>query len=141
MRAGNGRGRKREASRGLGLVEMLVVIAIIGLLVTIALPSMGMLREKGERERNRRNAQQVASLSRAVAALGIAHVLPEALGGAAATARLLREGVVVPSGPMHGERIALPGLGDEEIDAAAPYLKVVFEGGELALEFLKEGAP
>lgn len=67
------------------------------------------------------------------------------MGGVAATARLLREGVIVPEGPMAGEKFVLSGLRDDEIDSISIYLYVEYDRRELRLIFrdpkLQTGAP
>jgi len=74
-------------------------------------------------------------MSGALAALGVAHVIPDSMGGVAATARLLREGVIVPEGPMAGEKFVLSGLRDDEIDSISVYLYVQYDRKELRLIF------
>ena len=122
-------------------MEMLVVIAIIGVIAAMAVPYFGDLRDGVDREKSRRNAQQIVALSTAINGLGIAHVMPDSLGGVQATARLLREGVTVTAGPIQGERIALAGLTDPEIEKAADFLEIVYLADRITLRFLPEGRP
>ena len=122
-------------------MEMIAVVAIVGLITAIALPYFGDLRDGVDREKSRRNAQQIVALSTAVSGLGISHVLPDSLGGVEATARLLREGITVTSGPIAGERIALAGLTDLEIEKAAEFLEIVYLPNKIALRYLPEGQP
>lgn len=126
---------RRSAWRGLSLVEMLVVVAVIGIIAALALPSISNLREVAKKTTAIQNAKSVSQMSGALAALGVAHVIPDSMGGVAATARLLREGVIVPEGPMAGEKFVLTGLNDEEIDYVASYLYVHYDRRELRLIF------
>ena len=64
-------------ARAFGLIEMLEVI---GVLAAITIPYFGKLQAGAEREKDRMNAQNIAALSGAISALGIAHVLPDSLG-------------------------------------------------------------
>jgi len=84
------------------------------------------------RDKSRRNAQQIVALSTAVGGLGISNVLPDSLGGVEATARLLREGITVTSGPITGEHIALAGLTDLEIGKEAEFLEIFYPPNKIA---------
>ncbi len=117
------------------------MVAIIGVLSALALPYFSDLQSGVSKEKNRRNAQQIVALSTAVSGLGIAHVLPDSLGGVEATARLLREGVTVIEGPASGEHIALAGLSDEEITGAADYLEIVYLPNKLSLRYNPGAVP
>lgn len=132
---------KRPRPKAFGLVELIVVIAIIGVIAAIGIPHFSDLRDGVDREKSRRNAQQIVNLSTAINGLGIAHVLPDSLGGVEATARLLREGITVQEGPVAGERIALAGLTDPEITKASEFLEVVYLSDRIVLRFLPEGQP
>ena len=120
---------------GFSLVELLVIIAILGVLTLITLPSIKGVLEQGNEAKVEQNAKNIARLSERLAAIGVAHVLPESLGGIEATVRLLREGVIVPEGPMQGQRFTLNGISDEEITKASLRLKIVYDESELNLEY------
>ena len=121
------------------LVEMLVTIAVIGIISAIAIPVVSNLHEASKETKNLANAKHVEKLSAALASLGVAHVIPESMGGVEATARLLREGVVVPAGPMAGETYMLPGLGDEDITDLSKNLRIQYDMRELRLIFTIDG--
>lgn len=117
------------------LVEMLLVIAVIGVISAIAIPTVSRINESADDAKARVNARNVQSLSEALAAFGVAHVIPDSMGGAEATTRLLREGVVLTEGPMAGTSFVLPGVSDEEVEKIGKYLQVRYDRKELRLIF------
>lgn len=127
--------RKRRQP-GLSLVELLIVVAVIGIIAAIVLPAIGNLRERAKRLATIQNAKNIAQMSQGLAALGVAHVIPDSMGGVPATARLLREGIMVTEGPMAGERFTLSGMNDSEIEDVAEFLVIQYSETELLLYFL-----
>lgn len=127
--------RRRHLQAALSMVELLIVIVVIGIIAAIALPSISNIRGVAKKTTAIQNAKSISQMSSALAALGVAHVIPDSMGGVAATARLLREGVIVPEGPMAGEKFVLTGLNDDEIDYVAEYLYVQYDKKELRLIF------
>ncbi len=125
----------RRQQAGLSLVEVLIVIVVVGIVAALALPSISNIRDVAKRTVAIQNAKSIAQMSQALAALGVAHVIPDSMGGVAATARLLREGIVVPDGPMAGEKFILTGMNDDEIEYVASYLDVQYDRTELRLVF------
>lgn len=115
------------------LVEVLVAVAILGILAASALPVVGKVGEAGARAKALRNAQTIAAVSSALAAVGEAHVLPESLGGALATAMILREGVVVSQGAFAGQLFTIGKLTDQELERAVNHLKIIYDLTELRM--------
>ncbi|MEM1440753.1 MAG: hypothetical protein AAGF67_00320 [Verrucomicrobiota bacterium] len=117
------------------MTELLLIVGIIAIIATVAIPTISRLRDSAKKAAATQNAKNVAQMSEALAALGVAHVIPDSLGGPEATARLLREGVVVPEGPMAGERFILSGMRESEIEETAEYLKIEYGDTYLRLVF------
>ena len=117
------------------MVEVLIVVVVIGIIAAMALPSISNIRGVAKKTTAIQNAKSISQMSGALAALGVAHVIPDSMGGVEATARLLREGVIVPEGPMAGEKFVLTGLNDDEIEQVAYYLYVQYDRRELRLIF------
>lgn len=126
---------RSDISAGFSLVEMLIVIGAIGIIAAIAVPTVSNIRESAKAAATTQNAKQIESMSQALASFGVAHVIPDSMGGVEATARLLREGVIIPEGPMAGERMKLSGMTDGEIEDVADYLYVEYDRTHLRLVF------
>ena len=123
----------RSQQSAFSLTELLMVIAAIGIITAITMPTVSRIYEASKEGADRQNAKQMASVSAALAALGVAHVIPDSMGGVKATARLLREGVIVPEGIMAGELFIIPSLADEDIDGLDRFLAVKYDSRELSL--------
>ena len=123
----------KRAESGMSLVELIISILVLGIVIALAVPLFSGVSEAGKVARDQKNAQQLASVSTALASIGVAHVMPESLGGVEATARLIREGVVVPEGPYQGEEFRLASLSDEDIAGAAEYLELKYHLNEISL--------
>ena len=121
------------------MFEVLLVIIIIGVLAAVAIPiAQGLGRASASK--SKRNAQMAAEVSNNLVSLDVAHVLPESLGGAEATIRLLKLGFKIEDGSMEGLSIGLPNIPDSEIKPASGYLDVVFDEQNLRLEYDAEGS-
>ncbi|MEM7697943.1 MAG: type II secretion system protein [Verrucomicrobiota bacterium] len=130
--------KSKAKIRALSLFEMLVIIAVIGSFAAIVTPMVGSYSEQAKKTVSRQNAKRIERLSQSLAALGVAHVIPESMGGVEATARLLREGVIIPEGSLAGQKFILPGLADEEIERASEFLYIRYDFNELRLVYYDE---
>ncbi|MEO0446967.1 MAG: type II secretion system protein [Verrucomicrobiota bacterium] len=118
---------------GFSLVEVLASISILGILTFLAVISIGRLTDQTDVTKDRANAQHIAQISSALNAMGVAHVLPDSLGGAEATARLLRNGIIVPDGPFAGQTFTIKSLSDHEIAGASNHLTIIFDLQEVRM--------
>ena len=126
------KGKSFGKQSGFSLVEMLVVIAVIGLLAAIAVPQFGKVQGAASESKNQRNAQNAVSLFMTAKVAGhnfVAaatqptsqhHVLQAIAAGAT---------IDDPGTPFHGTHFSLPGLNIDQIYGAQVFLAVV--DGEL----------
>lgn len=61
---------KKALKKGFSLVEMLVVIAVIGIIAAIAVPNIGRINDSATDAKARRNAQNLASIFASAQAAG-----------------------------------------------------------------------
>jgi len=61
---------KKNLKAGFSLVEMLVVIAVIGIMAAIAVPTIGNMTAQAKLNKNKRNAQSAASVWASAQAAG-----------------------------------------------------------------------
>ncbi len=120
---------KLSSTNAFSLVEMLVVIAVIGILAAIAVPNIGRINAAAEDSKDRRNAQQLASVCGAAAAAGYDFVVvgghadgadPATLAGEIATGATIAD----TTSPFNGTFFGVPNLSTDEIATAANYLQI-----------------
>lgn len=106
---------------GFSLMELLLVVALIGILSNIALFALSGTSSKVDAVKNKRNAQTIASLAAAASAAGASFVVA---GDVRATVANLQSGTAPASGVFKNRVFKLQPMEDEQIDGALPYLSV-----------------
>jgi len=117
---------KKNVKAGFSLVEMLVVIAVIGIIAAIAVPTIGSITAQANKNKAKRNAQNLASVYSAALAAGAT------ISGATDTAicDLLIVGVT-GADAFAGTYFQVPNMSDTERDAAVVYLDIDGITGQL----------
>lgn len=116
---------RRVQFQGFSLFEMLVVVALIGIMVAIVLPNIGN-QNAYNAARNRRNAQEITAVCASAQVAGVNFVVP---GDLPATVRNVLVGGSPESGPFKGHRFNAMGLKEEDAMRAIDYLQI--EGSSL----------
>jgi prepilin-type N-terminal cleavage/methylation domain-containing protein len=115
----------KKAQGGFSLVEMLVVIAVIGIIAAIAIPNIGSINDSARKASAQRNAQSIASVLNAAIAAGASTGWTAAIAaGATATAIVdkAEAGISPTDGAFVGKTFTTGEIDNDEERGAASFL-------------------
>jgi prepilin-type N-terminal cleavage/methylation domain-containing protein len=104
---------------GLSLMELLITIAVLAVVMSIAIMALGGVREGAEDQKDKRNAQEIASVAAMANAAGARFIVP---GDEKATIVNLRDGIAPATGAFRGRIFRIPDMHDAEIKGAMRFL-------------------
>ncbi|MEM7600122.1 MAG: prepilin-type N-terminal cleavage/methylation domain-containing protein [Verrucomicrobiota bacterium] len=126
----------RSLKAGFSLVEMLVVIAVIGIIAAIAVPNIGRINDSAKDATYRRNAQNIASVFASAQAAGHDFSAAGTLAETAIITAIITGATISDTdSPFNGTYFGVPGLDStgaiSETDGAAKYLTWNAASGQL----------
>ncbi|MDF1825649.1 MAG: prepilin-type N-terminal cleavage/methylation domain-containing protein [Verrucomicrobiales bacterium] len=113
---------------GFSLVEMLVVIAVIGIIAAIAVPNIGRINDSAKEATARRNAQNFASVAASASAAGLD------FKGNSVNAKMnniIAGAQVTDEGPFKDTWFKIPGVSTTDRNYAAQFLELDANTGQL----------
>lgn len=111
----------KSIQKGFSLVEMLVVIAVIGIIAAIAVPNIGRINDSAKEATARRNAQNIASVFASAQAAGLNFAAASTTPSDIAKA-VVAGAKVTEKGPFENTWFGVPGLTTADQTSALKYL-------------------
>lgn len=123
----------KSRNQGFSLVELLVTVAILGIMALVALPTFGST-EPAKQGVHKQNAQNFASLSFALGAAGVdltgnTNFANPGSDEVKTILRVLVEGVTITKGTLAGRNFKVPHMDEAHIAGASKYIAI--KDGEL----------
>lgn len=107
------------SASGMSLMELLVTIVILGLIMSITVMSLGSTHQAADDQKDKRNAQEIASIAAMATAAGASFIVPD---DEQATIANLRDGIAPATGAFRGRTFRIPNIQDTEIKGAMRFL-------------------
>ena len=121
--------RNLSRHQGFSLLEMLLVIAVIGIISAIGIPALSSMNGMAGDATAKRNAQNLASVFASAIASGVEWNVPQ--GTKAGAIAAVQAGTTSPA----GENFSVEGLSADAVNAAKPFLR--YEDSKLV--YIKAG--
>jgi type IV pilus assembly protein PilA len=117
----------RDFRHGFNLVELVVVVAIMGVIAAVAIPSLSNVSGGARKASSQRNAQHVVTIYEAGAAAGIKWSGSDRNSKVAAVVA----GAQPEDGPFAGRTFTVPNIGGTDLTDTYPYIGLDAASGDL----------
>lgn len=118
--------RRQHQASGFSLFELLMTVALFGIMGSLAITAFGEQSSTFEKTRDRRNAQEIANVSCAASAAGLNFVTSDQLD---TTVRHIIQGDAPKSGAFKGRVFKVSLINEDDVAGAMKFLAI--EKGEL----------